>query len=641
MKFYALGTVKNVGTAKELFLIFQNQQYMEEVIGDNANDNRAGRKQDIKVPQFIITFTGKYKSITSFIWNDIPNFVVITGPNGTGKSQLLDLIHNTIINKQGTAERVLISGKKIQADEVVFLKGEWQLNNTGNVNLYSIQQGLDNIYGQFTGNQIQLQHQLKTYWACQNILKITGKANPRDVTKEEFYKYLPEVLLDQEGQLSQKIGEVFYNYRLSEIELQAQGIPGDEIIKQIGEKPWNVLREILRESKLPFGINDPAKNGIKDVFQLKLTHLVLNEEINFNDLSSGEKVLIALVFYLYNSQEKKAFPKILLLDEPDAHLHPSMSQQFINVIKNVLVDKFGVQVIMTTHSPSTVILSPFDSIYEMSRTEPRIRKSPSKNHSVSLLTAGLVYVGEGTKYFLVEDKDDVSFYSYVYTQLTTEGLIDADIPLVFISASTNGKSGGKSAVQDWVKKLQDSGLVNILQGLIDADSENTATTGVYLLNRYSIENYLADPILVYAALIDKEKNPAIAGLKIGVGEEYKLKSLPIGDLQKIADMIIAMVEPQLKTYFPDIDLVKETELVEVAFISEVKLLYPRWLLTRRGKTIINELYNKVFSGAFVNFGTLFKAMKKLNLFPIDLVATINDLKSIHHIDPISPEKLIK
>mgnify|MGYP006183719209 CR=1 FL=1 len=133
---------------------------------------------------------------------------------------------------------------------------------------------------------------------------------------------------------------------------------------------------------------------------------------------------------MYNSQEKNVFPKLLLLDEPDAHLHPSMSQQFLNVIKNVLVDKFDVQIIMTTHSPSTVILAPNDSIYEMSRVEPRIRRCVSKNHAVSLLTSGLVYVGEGTKYFLVEDNDDVAFYSFVYNQLTTDNQIDANIPLV-------------------------------------------------------------------------------------------------------------------------------------------------------------------------------------------------------------------
>ena len=575
-----------------------------------------------------IKFDGKYKSITRFNWTEIPDFVVITGPNGTGKSQLLDLIHNTIINKENTTERVAISGKSIKPDEVIFLKGEWQLQNTSNVNLSTIQQKMDGYYNNFKGSQYARNQQghLKMFYACQEIVRITGK-QPPNVSREEFDKYFPEILIEQENQISQKIGEVFYNYRLSEIELLAKNKSADEIKKELGEKPWIVLREIIKESKLPFDVNDPSESGIRDGFQLKLTHQIIKEEINFNDLSSGEKVLIALVFYLYNSQEKKVFPKLLLLDEPDAHLHPSMSQQFLNVIKNVLVDKFGVQVIMTTHSPSTVILAPNDSIYEMSRVEPRISKSPSKNHSVSLLTAGLVYVGEGTKYFLVEDNEDVSFYSFAYNQLTTENQIDANIPLVFIPASTKDKSGGKDVVQNWVNKLQESGLVNIVQGLIDADSGNTVSDGVYKIDRYSIENYLADPILVYAALIDKEKNPPIEGVKLSVGEEYKLKSLPTETLQKVADTVISIVEPELKKYFPDFNQSKETERIKVEFVGGTKLFYPKWLLTRRGKTILNELYNNIFSSTIVNFTTLFKALRKLNMFPIDLVNKLAEIKT--------------
>jgi ABC-type Mn2+/Zn2+ transport system ATPase subunit len=578
-----------------------------------------------------IHFKGKYKSITDFDWFEIPNFVVITGPNGTGKSQLLDLIYNTLINKRGTTERVSMVGQTIKKDEVIYLKGEWQLVNTANINLSTIQRERDQHYNNFKNennyrNQGGIEGQIKIYAAYEEVLSKIGKS-PNQITKEEFDEYFPEILIEQESQLSQKIGEIFYNYRLSEIELQAKNKPKEEIQKEIGEKPWVVLRDIIKESKLPFDINDPSTNGIRDGFKLVLTHQVLKEPIDFNDLSSGERVLIALVFYLYNSQEKKTFPKLLLLDEPDAHLHPSMSQQFLNVIKNVLVDKFGVQVIMTTHSPSTVILAPDESIYEMSRLVPRIRKSPSRNHSVSLLTAGLVYVGEGTKYFLVEDNDDVKFYSYVYDQLRSENLIDADIPLVFIPASTKDNSGGKDVVQNWVNKLQESGMVNILQGLIDADSGNVVSKGVYKIDRYSIENYLADPILVYATLIDKEKHPIIEGLRLTIGEEYKLKSLSSETLQLVADTMINAIEPKLKDYFSDFDQLKETERVQITFTNGVVLLYPKWLISRRGKTIINEVYNQIFSSTLINFSTLFKALRKLNIFPKDLVDKLNEIKT--------------
>lgn len=575
-----------------------------------------------------ISFFGKYKSITSFNWINIPNFAIITGPNGSGKSQLLQLIYNTIINKDGTTERVVID-ERINPDEITFLKGEWQLQNTGFVDLSTIQQSLNQKFTQFKDSKSERrnEHELKKYYAFQRIFERSGKENKSLITKEEFVELFPELYIEQDSQLSQKIGEIFYNYRLSEIERQAKRLSEEDIVKEIGEKPWVVLREIIMESKLPFSFNDPSNNGIRDSFQLKLTNTILNEEVDFQDLSSGEKVLISLMFYLYNSQEKRMFPKMLLLDEPDAHLHPSMSQQFLNVVKNVLVDKYGVKVIMTTHSPSTVMLSPDDSIFEMSRSEPRINKSISKNHAVSILTSGLVYVGEGTKYFLVEDNDDVTFYSYIYNHLTTENQIDSEIPLVFIPASTKDASGGKSVVQNWVTKLQDSGLTHIIHGLIDADTGNASSDGVYVIDRYSIENYLVDPIVVFAALIDKEKAPKIDGIKINIGEEYKLKSLSTEELQRIANDIIEMTKPYLTTFFPDFGSDDE-ELIVIKYNSGHQLSYPKWLVQRRGKTILNEVYNTTFTSSVINFKTLFKAMRKLNMIPTDIIEKLIEIKKI-------------
>jgi len=41
-----------------------------------------------------IIFKGKHKSIREFEWKDIPKLAVVTGLNGSGKSQLLEIIHS-------------------------------------------------------------------------------------------------------------------------------------------------------------------------------------------------------------------------------------------------------------------------------------------------------------------------------------------------------------------------------------------------------------------------------------------------------------------------------------------------------------------------------------------------------------------
>ncbi len=124
---------------------------------------------------------------------------------------------------------------------------------------------------------------------------------------------------------------------------------------------------------------------------------------------------MGLVVWLYSSQHHKRFPRLLLMDEPDAHLHPSMTRHFLSVVKDVLVDKYGVRTILTTHSPSTIALAPFDSIFEMSRGSERIVPSASKARTIGLLTSGLVTVSATTRYVLVEDETDVAFYELSVT----------------------------------------------------------------------------------------------------------------------------------------------------------------------------------------------------------------------------------
>ncbi|MBK9733419.1 MAG: hypothetical protein IPO92_00045 [Saprospiraceae bacterium] len=103
--------------------------------------------------------------------------------------------------------------------------------------------------------------------------------------------------------------------------------------------------------------------------------------------------------------------------------------------------------------------------------------------------------------------------------------------------------------------------------------------------------------------------------------------MPSDILQAIADSIFAIVEPELSKYFADYNPTTDNVRTEVLFINGAKLQYPMWLLNRRGKTILNEVYNNIFSSTTINFTTLFKALKKLNMFPKDIVDKLVELKT--------------
>ena len=76
---------------------------------------------------------------------------------------------------------------------------------------------------------------------------------------------------------------------------------------------------------------------------------------------------MALVSCVYKASFDKHFPQVLLLDEVDASLHPSMMQNMLNVIEKVFLEN-GVKVILVTHSPTTIALAPEESVYVMNRS---------------------------------------------------------------------------------------------------------------------------------------------------------------------------------------------------------------------------------------------------------------------------------
>ena len=87
-------------------------------------------------------------------------------------------------------------------------------------------------------------------------------------------------------------------------------------------------------------------------------------------------------------------PKIILFDEVDSNLHPTMIKILLKVIDETLL-KNETKVIMVTHSPTMVALAPEESIYIMNKFgKNRLEKKP-KNEALSILTEGLATLESG------------------------------------------------------------------------------------------------------------------------------------------------------------------------------------------------------------------------------------------------------
>ena len=94
------------------------------------------------------------------------------------------------------------------------------------------------------------------------------------------------------------------------------------------------------------------------------------EEINdvagklFNRVSSGHKIVLLTITRLVETIEERS---LVILDEPEAHLHPPLLSAFIRALSNLLYEKNAVAII-ATHSPVVVQEVPKSCCWKLRRT---------------------------------------------------------------------------------------------------------------------------------------------------------------------------------------------------------------------------------------------------------------------------------
>jgi hypothetical protein len=145
----------------------------------------------------------------------------------------------------------------------------------------------------------------------------------------------------------------------------------------------------------------------------------------------------------------------------------------------------------------------------------------------------------------VESLNDVLFYERLYEKSRSH--LIPEISLNFIASGVSG-SGSSSQVKEVVNKLHKSGNQTVY-GIVDWDLVNQGNDRVKVLgrgNRYSIENYIFDPLLLAAFLLrDKSIERSMIGLSDS--ENYfHLSEVDNTRLQRVADFIIEKVRVNLQ-----------------------------------------------------------------------------------------------
>lgn len=572
----------------------------------------------------------------------LSELTILTGLNGSGKTHTL----------QGIAEgplQLLVDGKEINPkrliDHAALTPPSIEKANADQ-EANQVKEFLE-VFGRYrarasTEPNYRLSNQLDARLEpIATRISATAGKEARLLSDDDIVRNWPLNTSSPQNVLANTLSSTFRRYydrhrenRIAEFENLREGaeepwMTDEEFVTKHGPAPWDLINRFLEEAGLTIRVDPPRKQLPGVPYEIGLTKIVEPTAIPFRDLSSGEKIFLSIGAAIYNADTNDLFPRVLLLDEPDSHLHPLMARKLLGAILNVFVKERRLIVIMATHSATTVALAPEESIYSVSPTAPHIAKV-SKDRALSQLTAGVPSLSvnyENRRQVFVESKYDAYFYERLYIRLKAS--LVSEISLDFIPSDIGG-TGSSGAVKTVVQRLVSGGNKSVF-GIIDWDLHNTEDGAVKVLgegNRYSIENYIFDPLMI-AALLLRER--LVDRNALGLEEHARhidIAGYDEATLQAIVDRVVGEVAATIGSSL-------DIERVTGAYVGGKSVSIPVWYLKYQGHEL-ESLLKKTY-GNLQNFhreGELKKAVIDLviedvpELIPCDVLNLFQSLQAI-------------
>lgn len=144
--------------------------------------------------------------------------------------------------------------------------------------------------------------------------------------------------------------------------------------------------------------------------------LKINAKRLFSGLSSGHKIVLLTITKLVETVEERT---LVLMDEPEAHLHPPLLSAFVRALSDLLVNRNGVAII-ATHSPVVLQEVPAACSWKVRRSgaamEAERPELETFGENVGVLTRevfGLEVTDSGFHQLLQEAATDASSFQSV------------------------------------------------------------------------------------------------------------------------------------------------------------------------------------------------------------------------------------
>ncbi|RRQ46872.1 ATP-binding protein [Chryseobacterium sp. SC28] len=564
----------------------------------------------------------EYKSIAPCTF-ELPCFSVLTGLNGSGKSHLLEAIFNqsqNTVHKDGVLVKNILyiqfNGLNPKIEEncdpvtiTTFVKDFYQ----------KFKNALNNSNYQNNKNKGTF---LQTFYNPNEMRIATKFVDKIDIPFDEVDEnYLIDIfdtsMMSQDDFFTGQFALIFKNYHklLEENKINKyykdQGhtdishiYSEEEFNQKYGIPPWEFVNSILESINVPYRVNSPLGTRMDASYTFKLISIDGTYNISPQDLSTGEKVLMSLALAIYNSNGKINKPDLLLIDEPDAPLHPSMSKKMVEILKEKIVELSNIPIIITSHSPTTIICCDGSAVYKMERGVSTPIKT-SIQDAIETLSSDIPFLkisNDNRRQVFVESKYDVKYYELITNILNRIATMQSEP--IYIPARTSTGSNCTDVI-NVVNNLFDNGNEQVY-GIIDWDTTNISLNRIIVLGeneRYNIENYILDPLLMGLFFLREAKiTYQEMGLN-GYSSYADLQSLKNDDCQIIIDFVLTKLGIDLSNktnYFTH----NETELsicldfniyqghdLETLYKSKFPFLH----VYQREDTLKAEVINKIIN----------------------------------------------
>lgn len=544
----------------------------------------------------------EYKSIPSSLNFELPLFTVLTGENGSGKTHLFEVISNTNLSD------VIIGDCKIK--NIVYIPfGDLSPRVDESCDPAQIAQRIKLIARDVENGKAQVARRSSAVIPIEHkeqdpIMRHIGNAEhkeivlsicekfdifPSDLNEDIIADGISSVGLSKGDFFNAQFALIFKNYHVRYLDNKLNKVYLDEGVEgagqflseecfynRFGAPPWDFVNSVLDRLNLPYKVNNPLGTKRDSTFYFKLVHKVSGIEISTNDLSTGEKTLMSLALAIYNSTGSGDRAQALIVDEPDAPLHPSMSKLMLEILEEEIVIKHKIPVLISTHSPTTIACAPPTSLYKVS-VQNKVPARCSLEDSLEFLAYGIPNLRvsvERRRQVFVEHQNDVEYFELLFEIVSRK--VNFNVLPEFLPPHFHNGSNCSDVI-NIVKSLRDKGNDRVY-GLIDFDMKNNPEKQIIVLGnqtRYAIENFVFDPFFLGVYLIHKNFTPPY---DVGLESCYSYVDVVnlIGKDYAYAQRVVDAVESKLSSR------VSLTEKVAVELLNGRSLYIDSFFIKNNG-----------------------------------------------------------